>query len=192
MRSQAIYPIGMFCYPNKPIQFYQPALFVSKLDLSKWIVQPKWDGHRAIILCDDRGNVKVMSRHGKKLTLAKDNFKWLSMLDIPQPWVLDGELMRSGRLVVWDYAMWEGEWQITRAYQNRLKQLSDVFCRPIEKGDYSIELIESLPAKRYKEIMLKSGLPGLEGFVLKNLGATNFWGPYKTSEVSSQFKFRFK
>ena len=182
---------NMFVFPNKPIRIFDPSSFVSNLDLSQWVVQPKWDGHRALPMCDEKGEVTVYSRHGTPLSLAKNNWQWLSMLDLPRPWLLDGEMLPCGkRLIVWDYAILGGQYGMLKPYRERLNLLGGWPTRT--KDGRSIEIIDTRPGKAYREIMLLAGLKSLEGFVLKRRDATNLWGPHSTCEVSSQFKYRFK
>lgn len=187
-----------FVFPNKPLRIYNVTRILNIVESDNWIVQPKWDGHRALPHCDENGKITVFSRQGTPLTLAKKDFTWLSLLPIPRPWLLDGELLRDGRMIIWDYAfMGISESGIPNyvcktLYLERLLRLCHIFKEPFKKNGFSIELVESIPAKHYKRIMLKAGDQSLEGFVLKNRAAIDLWGISSTREVSSQLKFRFK
>jgi ATP-dependent DNA ligase len=180
-----------FCYPNKPIRIYSIAKLADSIDFSSWIVQPKWNGHRALAACDHDGNIIVYSRQGKPLTLAGSHWLWLSMLNLPKPWALDGELLRDGRMIIWDFSVMAGVTRIKEPYSERLNELTQLLPRKRSKDLLSIESIESLPAKKYKNFMLRRGQKELEGLVLKSAQATDLWGPYATKEIASQFKLRF-
>lgn len=179
-----------FCFPNKPLRFYNIEQLLSSVDLNSWIVQPKWDGHRALPYCDINGKITVYNRYGKPLQLAKNNFLWLSMLDLPRPWALDAELLRNGKMIAWDFSMLAGKLRIKEPYINRFSELQCI-SKKVSKDVYSFEVVESLPANNYRNYMLRRSEPELEGFVLKNLLATDMWGPYRTTENASQFKYRF-
>ena len=181
----------MFIYPNKPIRIYDIEKLKHSIDFKAWIVQPKWDGHRAIIACDESGKVQVFSRHKTHLRLAGDQWTWLNLLPFPRPWLVDGELLHSGRLVIWDYAIWGGAYLFNKPYSERLKELETALPNVLRKGNKSTLVISQVPANRYKEILLKKGDKELEGIIFKNPQATDFWGPYRTREVPSQFKYRF-
>lgn len=180
-----------FCFPNKPIRIFTVDAVMGAIDQQTWVVQPKWNGHRALPSCDIDGKVKVFNRQGSALALAKSNFAWLSMLDLPRPWALDAELLRDGRMIVWDFSTLGGNLRIREPYENRLKELQALLPRKISKDRFSIEMIETLPVTKYRNYMLRRGEPELEGFVLKNSQASDLWGPYSTSENASQFKLRF-
>lgn len=181
----------MVIIPNKPLRIYQPDEFISKINTKEWVVQPKWDGHRALPFCTEAGKLTVMNRQGTPLTRAKDSFTWLSLLNIPRPWQLDGELTQSSRLIIWDIATLGGKYIFDTPYLERLKQLEKLIPNNLTKNNTSIEVIETLKASQYKRLLLKRGDPYLEGFVFKNSRATDLWGPYKTTEVPSQIKYRY-
>jgi ATP-dependent DNA ligase len=182
----------MFVFPNKPIEFFNIPSMLSVFNLSEWLVQPKWDGHRALPACDSEGRVVVWNRQRKALTLAGTNWQWLSMLPLERPWLADGELTRSGRLILWDFAIWGGQCLYTTPYEQRLQTLGKALTKTYSKDKLQVELVETLPAESYKSLLLKRGAQDLEGLVFKNKGATNLWGPFATSDVASQCKFRFK
>lgn len=181
----------MFVIPNKPLRIYDPASLSRTIELEKWWVQPKWNGHRALPFCDAKGGVIVYSRHGTPLTRAKTDFKWLSVLGIPRPWELDGELLIDGRMIVWDIAVIGGEYVFKKPYAERFALLKRYFPKRFKKEAFSIEIIESLRGPEYKKFMLMQGDTHLEGFVFKNPEGTDHWGPYKTIDVPSQLKYRF-
>jgi len=188
----------MYVFPNKPLRIYNVSRILNIVESDNWIVQPKWDGHRALPHCDENGKVTVFSRQGTPLTLAKKDFTWLSLLPIPRPWLLDGELLRDGRMIIWDYAFMGisesgiPNYVCKKEYGSRLSELQKIFDQKFTKNKFSIELIDTYPAKVYNRIMLKAGDKNLEGFVLKNKAAIDLWGISSTREVSSQLKFRFK
>lgn len=182
----------MFYYPNKPIRIYDPAGVFASLSASDWIVQPKWNGKRIQPFCDKNGKLTLYNRHGtifnredKKLHPIWDH---LNSLPLPKPWFLDGELIGLNRIVVWDYALIGGVEEFRLPYQLRLEKLQELLINSI-----CLELIETLPGKNFREIMLRGKNPEskLEGFVLKRLDAANLWGPNSTSENGNQLKFRF-
>lgn len=186
-----------FFFPNKPIQIYNPERLIPSLgDLSKWVVQPKWNGKRVEICCSNR-RINLYSREGRQWHLPE--WDWLKELPLPEPWFLDGELLRDNRIYVWDYAVMAGKQVFQTPYRPRLEFLTDELTGFSDagrscawsRGKYSLACIESCPVKAYDNLMARKGDPFLEGIVWKNLEATNSWGPRSTSKVSTQFKFRF-
>jgi ATP-dependent DNA ligase len=179
----------VFYFPNKPIRIYDPQRFVGNLKpVGDWVAQPKWDGKRAMVSCDDHGQVSLSSREGR--SWPKENWGWLVELKLPRPWFLDTELLRDGRIFVWDFAVLGGKALYREAYRSRLEILKGL--APCVKGSQSIEVIESVEAVSYQTLTARAGQASLEGVVWKNLNATDLWGPHSTTEVASQFKFRFK
>lgn len=65
----------------------------------RWIVQPKVDGDRRLIVCDGRGGIEVLGRDGQVTHLPSAIAKLLAKINMPV--VLDGELL-AGRLFIWD------------------------------------------------------------------------------------------
>jgi len=178
-----------FFFPNKPIRVYTPKVLMGVLNpLDTWVVQPKWDGKRVEIACNAKGVITLYGRQGQKF---KESWPWLGDLDLPRPWFLDGELLRDGRIFVWDIAMVDGTPVYHGHYGPRLACLQAVLPAPRTQGTQTIACIETLPARDYETLLARKGMPGLEGIVWKSLAAKNLWGPHTTSEVSSQFKFRF-
>jgi len=175
----------VFFYPNKPIEIFDPEGLLKKLgNLTHWRLQPKWNGKRIEIHCN--GEVRTYSREKREWYL--DEWKWLSELPLPKPWFLDGELLRDGRIYVWDYALIGGEMVFKTEYGPRIQQLKGL---SLSKNGLVIECVKSLPATEYEVIMSQKDDEFLEGMVWKNLKATNMWGPHRTNKVSSQFKYRF-
>ncbi len=179
-----------FFFPNKPRRIFSVEPLQSTIDFEQWLVQPKWNGHRALPHCDPKGRITVYSRYGQPLKLAASNWNWLAMLDLPRPWLLDAELMRDGRMIAWDFAVLGGNVRFKESYQTRLTELQSML-KKVSKDKYSVECIETLPARKYRNFMLRAGEPELEGFVFKLQEAVDMWGPFSTSETASQFKYRF-
>lgn len=132
----------------------------------------------------------MCSREGRPW--GSKEWAWLAGLPLPQPWFLDSELLRDGRLFVWDFAVLAGVSRYRLPYHTRLNTLKEALTSPIENQGLVVSLIETMPAVQYQEILSREGSAHLEGFVWKDLNATDLWGPNSTSEVSSQLKFRFK
>lgn len=181
----------MFIYPNKPVRFYDLKRMIAAGNDEEWVLQPKWDGHRAIIDCSLDGGIIVNSRHGTPLTLAKNNWQWLSILEIPRPWTLDGELTRDGRLIVWDFAVLGGVIYFPAPYRERLKFLKSAKSLNMKKGSQSVSVIEMVKPSEYKKFLLQRSDTALEGLVMKRLDARDFWSINATIDVGSQLKFRF-
>lgn len=184
----------MYLYPNKPIRFYDLKILITSIqefDPDQWVVQPKWDGHRALIFCDEMGKITVYSRHKTPLTLAKNNWNWLSVLPLKRPWLLDGELTRDQRMRVWDYAYQGKSYDWNLPYGTRIEKLSRQLKKQYKKGDFTFELIQTQPFLKYREL-LNLNDTYLEGLVFKNLQAIDLWGLHQTHEKASQIKFRLK
>lgn len=183
-------PDVMFYFPNKPVRVYDPEKIVGVLNpLSSWIVQPKWDGKRVEIDCNAKG---VVTLYGRQNQVFKETWPWLADLDLPRPWFVDGELLRDGRIFVWDFAVLDGKPVFREPYGSRLARLQAALPGVKTQNNQTIACIETLPASAYKTLLGRAGAGGMEGIVLKHLAATNLWGPYSTSEVATQFKYRFK
>lgn len=179
----------MFVFPNKPIRVYTPNVLLGVLNpLDTWVVQPKWDGKRVEIAADAKGQITLYGRQGQRF---KESWPWLGDLDLPRPWFIDGELLRDGRIFVWDIALMGGTPVYQGHYGPRLARLAAALPAPRTQNGQTIACIETLPCTAYQAILDRKGMPGLEGCVWKFLAAKNLWGPHTTSEVSSQFKFRF-
>jgi hypothetical protein len=110
---------------------------------------------------------------------------------------LDGELLRDGRMIVWDFAfMGQAKSGIPlyvckEPYLPRLEALQKMIPKRLIKDRFSFEVIQSLPLKEYKSLLLKAGDKNLEGLVLKKKLATDLWGISATRDVDSQLKYRF-
>jgi ATP-dependent DNA ligase len=180
----------MFYFPNKPIRVYDPARLLTVMPAAEWIAQPKWDGKRVEIECSDKGKVQLYSREGN--TWGSDDWQWLVDIRLPRPWFLDGELLRDGRIYVWDLAVAKGIPVFHREYAPRLKCLQETLPAPIVRGETTLACIETVRASDYSTFMVREGSDHLEGVVFKKLNATNFWGPKATTEISTQFKYRFR
>jgi len=178
----------MFFFPNKPIEIFNIEKLIPELgDLKNWVLQPKWNGKRIEIDCN--GKVRLFSREKREWFLPE--WDWLSELPLAHPWFGDGELLRDGRIFVWDYALLAGERVFKTHYGPRLHHLEGSLSEPVCRLGYTVSCVESFPATDYKRFLEQADDPMLEGIVWKNLQATNFWGPRSTTKVSSQFKYRF-
>ena len=181
----------MFYWPNKPIRIYDNEKLVNTLPLENWIVQPKWDGKRLEISCDAEGRLMFFGRQGQRWASVAEEWGFLVDLHVPKPWFLDGELLRDGRIFVWDYAQMAGVAEFRKPYWPRLQFLQENVLPMVVNG-HSFSVAETLQASEYKKLLLREGDPMLEGIVFKSRNATNLWGPHNTTQVNSQFKYRFK
>lgn len=177
-----------FCYPNKPIRIYQIDKLLTTLPIDKWIVQSKVDGKRVLPYCDNDGNITLYGRLNQKF---KETRPELAKLDLPRPWLADGELLRDGRIFLWDYAVVGGAEVFKLPYQERLTRLQSVFSLDADVDRVGCELIDTFPANQYQTILSRGKDDGLEGIVFKNKLATNMFGVTSTNEVPSMFKYRF-
>lgn len=177
-----------FIFPNKPVRVYNLEA-TAKMCGPDWIVQPKIDGHRAIVCVDGKGGVEVLSRHGNKLTLAKKwNWDWLNGLKLKAPFMLDGELTSTGGLFVWDFAYLGGEAWYGRPYRDRLTVLLDVPPLRDECQRLEARTVWTWPASKHDRLVC--GLQ--EGVVFKDLSARDMWGVYSTVETPSQLKYKWR
>lgn len=174
----------MFYYPNKPVRIYDVDKFVETLD-DNWIAQPKLNGKR-VLPCFDQEKFSLFNRHGAACK-ETNHFSFLKKL-IPGPFLLDGEYLRNGNIVIWDYAVLNGDEEYTTEYSYRLSKLSNLM-KDIHHPKFS--MVNTMPAKFYPKILSEKS-EFLEGIVFKNLRAKNLWGIYSTNDVGSQVKFRLK
>lgn len=188
---QRVLPNCMFYYPNKPVRIYTPDKILGIIERSvpDWICQPKWNGKRVEI--DYTGKVKLFSREGRYW--EKEQWPWLTELPLDAPWFLDGELLPGKKIYIWDYAVMNGIPQYKEPYKIRLDYLTSRLT-PITfiNNGQTLSLVQTLPATAYEAFLGRKGDALLEGIVWKKLTATNLWGPYSTSELPSQIKYRFK
>lgn len=172
--------------PNKPIRVYNPNIILSTI--FNWIAQNKYDGKRTIIACEN-DQVILYGRLGQKF---KEKRPWLAGLSLPQPWLIDGELLRNGNIYAWDYAILAGRPQYHLPYLERWNLLKDL--TPLEESGKRFAIVESRKADAYLEL-LEPGVPDhslVEGVVWKSPSATNLWGLSSTSEIGTQIKWRLK
>jgi hypothetical protein len=179
-----------FIFPNKPVLIYSLDNVFKIADKENWVVQPKWNGCRALPYCSEHGEIIIFSRYGTPLTKTKHDWTWLSTLEFKRPWLLDGEFLSEGQIILWDVGIEDGK-KLNQPYEKTLERLMDQLPKLRKKGDLSISSIKTLPIKKYKEILLTRSDPRLEGLVFKDLRAKNFWGGQKTFNVSTQIKYRF-
>jgi ATP-dependent DNA ligase len=170
----------MFYYPNKPIRTYSIENVLPIVET--WFCQAKMNGKRVLPFFDGR-TLTLFGRQGQKF---KEYFPELKALQLPTPWLLDGELLRSGRIFLWDYAVLDGKLVSQTPYHERWKNLNDNW-RPMD----TCALVPTVLSKDYKNLLSLDD-PELEGLVWKDPKATNLWGLHSTSEVSSQVKWRKK
>jgi len=187
----------MFFFPNKPIQIYDPdkLLVLLRHQKNNWIVQPKWNGKRVEIACDNN-IIRMTSREGNYWSKESASWVWLRELPLPQPWFLDGEMLRDGRVYVWDYAVLGGQRTFKTPYKSRLKFLQTILPfqyihSPQKLYKTILAVTETLPITKYKKLLKRSNDKFIEGVVWKNLSGMNFWDLYKTGKVATQFKYRF-
>lgn len=175
-------------WPNKPIRFYDLTELVSSIG-DGWVVQPKWDGHRALVKIED-GHVTIFSRHKRPLRMAHvGGWAWLGMV-FGDNLLIDGEMVSPHEIVVWDFIN-EETFVKSSTYNERLVKLQSLLSSSISKGDETVKIVETRPASRYKELLLRRR-ENIEGLVFKNLRAKNFFDSKSTKEVSSQLKYLFK
>jgi len=177
-----------FLYPNKPVRVWDPHIAAKHVGIPSWVVQPKWDGSRVEVTVEDQ-RVRLMSREGREWDSTQ--WGWLASLPIPQPWYGDGELLRSGKIVLWDLAVLGGRSIFHQEYYPRLQTLQSLLPESVSVGAREVSVAQTLSGERYQELLTRVGEPHMEGIVWKDKTAKNLWGPNSTSEVGSQVKYRF-
>jgi ATP-dependent DNA ligase len=178
----------VFIWPNKPLRIYDPSR-VRGFATPTWIAQPKWDGKRVEIDCSMDGVITLYGRQGQ---LFPERWPWLQELPLPRPWFLDGELLRDGRIFVWDFAIFAGRYAYRTQYGERLDTLQKAIGSPVTRGGQTLACVETLQACDYETLLRRRGEPHLEGIVWKDRAATNLWGVTSTREVASCVKYRFE
>lgn len=175
-----------YIWVNKPLRVYNPLGILPKI--SGWTAQPKYDGKRVLIACENN-KVTLFGRQNQKF---KEERPWLAELPFVQPFLLDGELLRNGNIYFWDYAIMGGEAHYRKRYRERWKQIKDL--QSVECGGHRFALVDVVVAKDYQKLMepSMSDFEAIEGCVFKNPDATDMFGIYSTSEVSSMIKYRIK
>lgn len=156
----------------------------------QWVVQPKWDGKRVMVECSEVGKIRLYGRQNQEWKLGPWGF--LNMLPLERPWFADGELLRSGKIILWDFAVLGGTHVYKDPYEGRLRLLQSKIPNPLRHGTEEVSVAETHPGTDYQTILSRKGQEHLEGCVWKRVSATNLWGVTSTSEVPTCFKFRFK
>lgn len=179
--------MNQFLFPNKPIRTYSPKEWLKSIKSNDWLVQPKLDGKRALVSLGQDNKLIVYNRYGQPCQENR-KFQFLKSLNLPKPFLLDGELLRNNKIVIWDYAILNGKSEYNLPYLERFNKLQSLF---LKNKISEIEIIASLDSIDYLKILAKTS-SFLEGVVFKMKQATNLWGLYSTSEVGSQIKYRLK
>jgi hypothetical protein len=188
-----------FLYPNKPVLFHRLETLEAHIDLSKYLVQPKYNGDRAIVSCSKDGKVVVFSRLRRELNGTKGKFDYLAdAVKLPKPWVLDGEWVKEKfGIYWWDVGMVGGKFVGGTPYKERFEKYEELVGRIQMPADHKMPFLcrtiwAECDSKHYqavKDISIQ-GVSSLEGLVYKLKDATDLWGVSSTSERPSQLKWR--
>lgn len=171
-----------FLFPNKPTATSLQA--IDRFDFSEWLVQPKWNGIRVLPM-KNGDTYTLYNRYGKPLTKTHPKV----VIDLPEPYLLDGELLSDQTIVIWDFAVLGGERFTHKTYAERLEILRSAFER---MGTVGVSLVETKRAKFYKGLWVRMRSDErCEGLVFKRKDARDFWSFGNSSkELMTQLKYR--
>lgn len=143
-----------FRFPDKPIRT-TPEFFasMSPLELSKWIIQRKYDGWRMLVFVDSPGTIRCVSRVNRPIeqayrgTLPDHLYSDLECLNLPQNTILDTELIGPrGHLphavFVLDMLAWDNKWLTSQTFEERWMQCTKI-VQP-KTNDTIISLAETV------------------------------------------------
>src|SRR5208282_4385832 len=133
------------------------------------------------------GKVVVYSRHKRELRGTRGKFDYLaSEVLLPKPWIIDGELCKSGMgylgIYYWDVGMVGGKFVGNTPYLERMNSMEDMVPRVLGNGSgfetfFCRTIWAECDSKYYKAVKTIVEQAGhLEGLVYKLKGATDLWG----------------
>lgn len=194
-------------YPFKPTRVTE-RLFRAT-DWSKWVMESKWDGYRAILIVN--GSNQLWTRERKPIAMPDNLREQIASLELPAGTVLDGEIWtptkrgswRHDKTVVCNLAFWD----VIRAgtedlSQERLEKRHERLVDIVGDKAPNIVAIQQHPAtvESFEKILQsarehrsstdsKSGF--VHGVVLKKLGSPRRDHPTRTIDHPDWVKVVF-
>lgn len=198
----------MRLFPPNPKRIYSVPTLVGD-----WIVQIKYDGHRAVIECFD-GECKVFGKAGQYPLAATKGYDWSWIKSIfGDNFILDGELIGprqagepNNRLVVWDDAFLDGVELTDAIYRDRQSGLIrrlNIDGQVATEGMYVIAAYKGMTlyanrswsAAQWQQIgreVTERELVYEEGLVFKRADHCLCWHPRTNQETFNMLKLKFR
>lgn len=162
----------------------QPIPYLGERLKGKWLVEPKIDGWRMLILKDKRGKIEYWGRRLEKNPNWTKNLSYLnpSLLHLPRGTILDAELYSSqGRngipsvlshtnkakplIFIFDVIFFRGKFVGKMPLIQRKRILKKIkFLKPFV-------VLESKPLKDLNKSLKEALLQGYEGIVIKKINS---------------------
>lgn len=201
------YPVYRYIYPPRPKNAI-PHLDLNSYDNNTMFGQPKLDGSNCLIFTDGK-TVKVMNRHSQPLTkfeIPTDEI--LKLYKGTGGWtVINGEYMNKSKrdeigktfnhkLVIFDILVNDGDYLITKTFEQRLNTLNEMFgvnsseyeyLHSISENVYRVKSYYDKFKDKYEEI---TKIDMVEGLVLKRKNARLEIGNTELNNIKSQVKCR--
>lgn len=176
-------------YPMKPVRVTD-AIFSRPGIEDGYVLEPKFDGWRAMVVSDESGRVSLWTREKRPIEMPNNLRGQLESLGLPRDTVLDGEIWNPTKrgswqhsrsveclLTVWDAVRIDGEDLSQRPLEERYAALrrtvggsEDVtVVRRLPATRETVESVRSEAVERWRSESLRSGF--IHGVVLKRLGS---------------------
>lgn len=196
-----------YIYPPRPKNAI-PSSDLNQYDNGTMMAQPKLDGSNCLIFTDGK-SVKIMNRHSQPLTkfeIPTDEI--LKLYKGTGGWtVINGEYMNKSKrdeigkpfnhkLVIFDILVNDGDYLITKTFEQRLNTLNEMFgvnsseyeyLHSISENVYKVKSYYDNFKDKYEEI---TKIDMVEGLVLKRKNARLEIGNTELNNIKSQVKCR--
>ena len=187
MQMTGIDSEGFWVYPFKPVRVDE-SIF-DKIDNSKYLLEPKLDGFRVIIIAN--GSVKLWTREKKPIEIPDNLVSQLQALNLKKGTVLDGEIWTPTKRGSWRHNKGVqcliSLWDVIRDGEDSsgrlpIEKRREILSRVIGPGTEDISVVDQFPMNKERfEIIKKSAVEHrsvtgtrsgfVHGVVLKRLGS---------------------
>jgi len=189
----------LWTYPMKPVRVSESIL--KKIKLDDYVLEEKYDGHRAILISGERG-VKLFTRMKTEIQIPDNLKQQLDVLKIPEGIVLDGEIWTPSKrgswaqnkniicsLTFWDVINYEGNPVGKKSLEERRAILEKVIGNGMEniglvvQKPVTIECVEETRKKAMGHRVDSQSRSGfIHGVVLKRKGSPRRDNPGRSVE----------
>jgi ATP-dependent DNA ligase len=194
-------------YPMKPVRV--PESVLAAWDMSKYVMERKYDGHRAILIV--HGRPVLWTRERRRIDVPREMEERLAVLRLPQGTVLDGEIWHPTKRGGWKQTegaecrltFWDCVKSGTKNMSNSpLEERRDALLSLIGDSE-GVSVVESLQAsagvldrirreaaEARETACLRSGF--VHGVVLKRIGSPRRDHATRSAEHPDWLKIVFK